>query len=158
MVTFICKGCKEEFKIIRKNQKYCTTHCYHTYRAKNGDPNVYRYFLSYQYWAKKRNLIFELTLDDFAKLIVSNCFYCGVEPAIYLPHKKKSSALPEKRNGVDRANSSEGYNKENCVSCCKVCNFAKNNLPLVEFQSWLRQLVQYRLLLAPQLLHTNANK
>ena len=47
-------------------------------------------------------------------------------------------------NGVDRVDSSLGYIEENCVPCCKFCNYAKRALPVDVFIGWARQLVAYQ--------------
>jgi len=57
-----------------------------------------------------------LTIEDYAKIIIMPCHYCG-ENETY-----KSIC------GVDRVDSSIGYNIENCVSCCSMCNRMKGCL------------------------------
>ena len=52
--------------------------------------------------------------DDIAKdLMTSACVYCGL------------LELNVRVNGIDRLDSSKGYTSENCVPCCKSCNFMK---------------------------------
>ena len=42
--------------------------------------------------------------------------------------------LNEKRcNGIDRMDQKHGYVIENCVSCCKLCNFMKGALDNITF-------------------------
>jgi 5-methylcytosine-specific restriction endonuclease McrA len=36
-------------------------------------------------------------------------------------------------NGIDRKNNSLEYTLENCVPCCRQCNFAKQGLSEIEF-------------------------
>ncbi len=36
-----------------------------------------------------------------------------------------------------KIDSTIGYTKENTTPCCSTCNFAKNNLTLNEFKTWL---------------------
>ncbi len=43
-------------------------------------------------------------------------------------------------NGIDRLNSGSGYESGNCVSCCKTCNLAKNDLGVEEFRTWVRAI------------------
>lgn len=62
-------------------------------------------------------------------LIISDCVYCGA-----------ISNWPHGRNGIDRINSSIGYDKTNCVSCCKYCNRAKSDRTTDEFKSWAKRL------------------
>ena len=77
--------------------------------------------------ADKRNLIWDLSLENFIKLINQNCFYCNLEPNI-TTHVSKL-----KRNSIDRVDSTIGYILSNCVPCCKVCNNMKKNLPQSQF-------------------------
>jgi len=60
--------------------------------------------------AKKREIPFELTKEQYANLVIGAiCHYCG-------------GILPEVGSGADRKNSSAGYSVENCVPCCRNCN------------------------------------
>jgi hypothetical protein len=60
--------------------------------------------------ARRRGISFDLDVKEFEALIPSNCYYCS-----------------DKSNGIDRWNSNLGYTINNCVPCCKECNFLKNN-------------------------------
>jgi hypothetical protein len=91
--------------------------------------------------AKTRNYVWDLDFQNFIELINGNCYYCGIEkcsPFIWrYKYEEKSLLL----NGVDRIDNSIGYTKENSVSCCKTCNFAKNELSFDEFKKWANRLV-----------------
>ena len=67
-------------------------------------------FFSLKSSAKRRGLVVEIELDDFIKITKGLCEYCGEINAGF---------------GVDRVDSSIGYLKYNCVSCCSDCNFMK---------------------------------
>lgn len=97
---------------------------------------------SYKKHARERNLSFELTYDEFKNMLSKNCIYCKAEPfAIYqiLDSNTKSvrAGIPIKYNGIDRLDSQKGYTVQNTVSCCKICNRAKSDLPLAEFLKWI---------------------
>jgi len=93
--------------------------------------------------AKNRGLNFTLSKEEFATLTKGNCEYCGIEPLqVFTGTSKKST--PYLYNGVDRLDNKLGYTKENCVSCCKICNIAKHALTLEEFMSWIRRLVKFQ--------------
>jgi len=66
-------------------------------------------YTKYKYYSKKRGIIFNLDKTYFDKLLKDKCNYCGLD----------------KSNGVDRINSSKSYSIDNCVSCCRTCNFMK---------------------------------
>lgn len=53
--------------------------------------------------------------EHCAELVKNACFYCGAEPATTL-------------NGFDRMDSTAGYHANNCVPCCRACNFMKKSL------------------------------
>jgi hypothetical protein len=77
-------------------------------------------FYMYQKRAEEYRLPFEFTLDMFESLVRQPCYYCAI--------------IQEKGfNGIDRKNQKEGYIGENCVSCCKVCNFIKGSLDNITF-------------------------
>lgn len=67
-------------------------------------------FTNYKSSAKKRNLTFDLTMDEFMSFWQGNCNYCGDQIATV---------------GIDRVDSDIGYTLDNCVPCCKRCNEIK---------------------------------
>jgi hypothetical protein len=88
---------------------------------------------------KNGNLKFELTLEEFTKLISSPCFYCNSEPYQNYNHKGKSY----KHGGIDRLCSSGNYTIENCVSCCKCCNSGKKSMELKDFYEWVVRVYNF---------------
>lgn len=85
-------------------------------------------YRQYKNAARIHKRIFELTIQEFEKLITSDCVYCGKSPST--KNRVKLSFLV---NGVDRVDSNIGYVISNCVSCCKRCNWVKNDLSVSEF-------------------------
>lgn len=107
------------------------------YMLANPDSGYKSIMRSYIYNAKWRGYSFDLTFDEFKKLVVSNCHYCGNEPSnIYF---KNYYDAPY--NGIDRVNNNLGYTLSNVVSCCKTCNVAKNNQTYDEFMQWINRFV-----------------
>lgn len=76
--------------------------------------------------AKRRNLIFSLSKEEFRNLRGASCVYCG-------------SQSP---NGVDRYDNRIGYTKENAVSCCRLCNYAKRDMPAADFIAWAKRVYE----------------
>jgi len=72
-----------------------------------------------------------LTLEEYKTLVTSSCHYCGALPVAH-PHVKLLVGLCLK-NGIDRLDSSKGYEPDNCVSCCKTCNREKLDQPYSQF-------------------------
>ena len=91
-------------------------------KKENQAWNVYRQN------SKRKNLEFSLTKMEFKKLVRSPCTYCDYSPG------------EGDLNGIDRLNNSEGYHTQNAVSCCFICNRAKNRMSAPEFYSWAMRL------------------
>jgi hypothetical protein len=65
--------------------------------------------------AKKRNLCWELTLEQWQNLVIGKtCHYCD-------------GGLPEAGCALDRKDSSVGYTINNVVPCCSECNEIKGD-------------------------------
>jgi hypothetical protein len=88
---------------------------------------------------KRGKLPFSLLKDEFRKLVVSNCTYCGVSSA-QVRHPNRGGNGDFVYNGIDRVDNSKGYSADNCVPCCKICNRAKRDMPQSEFFAWAERL------------------
>lgn len=78
-------------------------------------------YREYQCNAKKGGRVFTIRFDYFCDLITRNCHYCG-SPPLSLRTRCGASVL---YSGIDRVGNERGYTKENCIPCCKKCNFLK---------------------------------
>lgn len=87
--------------------KWCTTFLSKTTPA----------FTTYQKGAVKRNLVFELTKEQFDTIVKQRCYLCGLETS------------DTHTNGIDRHDNNVGYVMDNCRSCCGHCNFMKRDAP-----------------------------
>lgn len=67
-------------------------------------------------YAKFKNKTFTLTKKEYINEINKPCYYCNN----ILSDKSKFSI------GLDRMNNNKGYEIDNVVSCCKICNTLKN--------------------------------
>lgn len=72
----------------------------------------------------------DLSLEDYKRLVTGDCYYCGNPPSQPL-HGAASRGLL--RNGIDRVDNKKGYGLENCVSCCVSCNREKRAQPIEVF-------------------------
>lgn len=79
--------------------------------------------------AKKRKLEWKLTDIEAFEFMISKCGYCGDEPSI-----------PENKNGIDRIDNNVGYIFDNCVACCKYCNYAKFTNNINDFKIWINNI------------------
>jgi hypothetical protein len=117
-ITKSC-GCKKKELINTANRLY--------YENNNNKSVEKRMFSSY----KKHGKDFNLTFEEFSTIITKDCSYCGDKPS--KERFSKNGNLSVLLNGIDRVNSSEGYNLNNCVPCCTTCNIMKNTLTIEEF-------------------------
>ena len=130
-------GClrKEIGKIRIFKEKQPTIH------KKSGSAGFSLLFKGYERGAEKRNLPFELTKEQFAILTLSVCEYCGQDPKSIIKYSQGKLKTIEKSeyiyNGIDRKNNNLGYTVDNCVPCCKQCNYSKRDMGFEEWISWI---------------------
>jgi hypothetical protein len=72
--------------------------------------------------AEKRKKVFDISLDLYRELALSDCFFCGASPS-QVSHGKHAIAV----NGLDRYDNTIGYCNNNVVPCCTTCNLQKGN-------------------------------
>lgn len=96
-------------------------------------------YASYRRRATIRGFSFELSVTEFHDLILRPCYYCGAPPA-QVPRSDDLLTY----NGVDRMDSTRGYRTDNCVPCCKVCNFAKQTLSSDEFLAHVAKIWKFQ--------------
>jgi hypothetical protein len=130
-------------KIANKNHLKTgrTWHCGCTdnrFRKEYGEAGFNALYASYRCNARNRNLNFNLTKDDFKILVESKCYYCDEVPK----QIKKGNRLYGNfiYNGIDRINNNIGYEINNVVPCCGICNQAKSNLDFDYFVKWISKV------------------
>jgi len=144
LVVFDIPDKKNKEKLNKQNKEYYLTHkeqarmtgrdyyWRHRERLLKEKKKIYRIpkyrFYALKSSAKCRGLIVEINIDDFIKITSDSCEYCG----------------KENRNfGIDRVDSSIGYLKENCASCCSTCNFMKLSMTKEQFLEQVRDIYNY---------------
>lgn len=91
-----------------------------------------------------RGFTFELTNEEFNRLITSNCHYCNSEPVEIQSLKRyNKTGKPIYMNGVDRIDSNKGYTIENTVPCCEMCNRMKLNYNIDKFYEHIEKIYNY---------------
>lgn len=116
-------GCLQK-EIISKRQ-----------RKNYNDGIINVLFGEYKKSARKRNLKFELSREEFIEMTSSSCYYCGALPSKI--RTVKGCIGKYIYNGIDRINNLEGYIHGNCVPCCLKCNSSKRTQTKEEFLSWI---------------------
>lgn len=84
----------------------------------------------YEANAKSKGREFSLSKEDVGLLFTSDCFYCG------------KVAVLNDLNGIDRANNSVGYTKDNSLPCCAKCNYIKNKYDKDDFLLWANMVAK----------------
>lgn len=82
-------------------------------------------FHQYLKSAKKRKIEWSLSKEDCELFYNKECHYC-------------SSTYPAL--GIDRVDNTKGYTIDNCVPCCKKCNWMKRDMTKEEFIYQIRQI------------------
>ena len=100
-------------------------------KLESGEAGFNALFKSYMVSAKERKRDFTLTKDEFRKLTISKCYYCGTEPNQLFGANRSNGKY--KYNGIDRKDNNRGYIKENCVPCCGNCNICKGKMDYEDF-------------------------
>ncbi|XWV25105.1 hypothetical protein QJ856_gp0671 [Tupanvirus deep ocean] len=96
-------------------------------RYDNNPERKYKHYLKN---AKTRNIKFQIDFDTFKKLIMENCYYCGLERR-------------EKLNGIDRIDNNKHYTLDNIVASCGICNKMKNTLNEATFILMCAHITHY---------------
>jgi hypothetical protein len=92
--------------------------------------NIKIHYSNYKRSANDKNLNFEISTEEFDKIIKAPCHYCGI--------------IQERGfNGVDRVNSEVGYVTDNCVSACSMCNYMKASLSENAFLGRVEHILTY---------------
>lgn len=110
-------------------------------RLSEGEAAFNRLYTYYQLGAKKRNITWNLSKDEFRQLTSSNCHYTGRKPA----QVSKGLGGDYVYNGVDRVDNSRGYELDNCVPCCGKVNEMKMDSKYEDFLAICKEVVEHRI-------------
>ena len=100
-----------------------------------GTSHIRYVYRMYRKNAKRRGIQFDISIAEFRQLAVLNCTYCGEPPRM---RKWVHQSIPI--NGIDRVDSSIGYEMKNCVTACSDCNKLKSNKPRDEFMELIGRI------------------
>lgn len=122
-----CKKCSsEKAKARYYKQKNETPERIKKNRKKFDKTPTGKYNI-YKRGAKQRCIEFKLTKDEFNVFWKKPCSYCG-DNVDYI--------------GLDRIDNSKGYERENIISCCGLCNRMKGTLTVEEFISHCKKITE----------------
>jgi hypothetical protein len=93
--------------------------------------NINYSYVTYINDSINKNLIFELTKEEFLEIVKKPCFYCNT--------------IQDKGfNGIDKKICNNGYIMDNIVSCCKMCNVMKGTLTPEIFFRRIEHILTYQ--------------
>jgi hypothetical protein len=105
------------------------------------ESNLRSLYVQYRHQAIKRGYTWSLSREQFAALTKQDCHYCGVPPIQeHIGRYGSTNGKPYIYNGIDRADNAKGYEADNVVPCCGVCNRAKMDRDLNEFIEWVKRI------------------
>lgn len=116
-------------------------------QSRRKPESVYKFlYQRYKSSAKKRNITFELSINEYKDIIKNDCYYCGSNPELKQPKRKMGDlvGVPVSYNGIDRIDNNMGYLKENCVACCSKCNYMKHEMSVTSFTEHILKIVNYQ--------------
>ncbi len=99
--------------------------------------------------AEKHGRSCTLTPGDVESLMFGTCVYCGDTPKQSTPPRRHvEGERPYAKQaplhlGIDRVDSSLGYDLGNVVTCCSLCNTAKLNLSLDAFKTHVAKMFNH---------------
>lgn len=95
-------------------------------------------FVSRRCDAKRRQLSWSLTLEQYSEITQKNCYYCNKIPSNEYGSNMYNGNY--KYSGIDRIDNLLGYEYHNCVPSCKECNAAKGMMSTAEFIQWINNI------------------
>ena len=87
----------------------------------------------YEFNSKHKSRLFKLTKEEFKKLTLSKCFYCGSKPSKEYTNGGSMTSGAYVYNGIDRVDNTKDYILSNVVPCCEKCNYMKKTMKQDEF-------------------------
>lgn len=121
-----CNNC---FNMIKPERKYLNKHsglcrfCVHKGTPYLSSYNHLKEGISRTNKKRKKQKSFELTFKEFLEFVeIKNCHYCN-RSIDWIKHSGNGSF----KYNLDRKDSNLGYSLNNCVVCCKVCNYMKGS-------------------------------
>lgn len=77
--------------------------------------------------AKTREIQYALSDDEALSMFNLPCYYCGDIEKV----------------GIDRIDSNRGYETDNCLPCCSMCNYMKRTYSKQEFLNQCKKISGY---------------
>lgn len=130
----LCPMCKEWRDI---NSYYKNNYSIDGYNSTCKICCKYRLKERYDFYknnAKRRNLDFDLSIEQFDIITQQECIYCGGYSGKY-----NNNSF----SGIDRVDSNKGYVEDNIVPCCDVCNKMKGVLTVSQWLNHIQSILDH---------------
>lgn len=121
---------------------YHAIRCGEAHRKKKGEASFNRVYSLFKNTVGRRGIKCSLSKQEFKLITSQNCKYCNAEPINNLKHNSRCYGVYN-YNGIDRIDSNLPYTYENCVPCCKYCNYAKNDMSTADFLNHIKKIYEY---------------
>ncbi|MHA1470848.1 MAG: hypothetical protein ACTSSP_09850 [Candidatus Asgardarchaeia archaeon] len=105
---------------------------------KKGEAAFNAIYSQYRNRANRKGIVFRLNKEEFKEITQKNCSYCGSDLSNYNPAPNNNGGFHY--NGIDRVVNLKGYELDNCVPCCSICNRAKDIMSKREFIEWIKKV------------------
>lgn len=105
-------------------------------RLKTGNAARNRVLKIYKDDANARHFSWNISDSQFDPLVLSPCHYCGRSPGRIVTWGRGVFVC----NGIDRLDSRVGYEENNVVPCCEICNRMKGTLTLEKFLERIKEI------------------
>lgn len=151
-VVWMCRcDCGNQHKVSMKNltngdTKSCGCLYNETRKSRllpDGIADFNNLYATYRNGAERRNINFNLDIEQFKNLTSKNCHYCNKAPLQRASRSKMTTYYPH--NGIDRIDSSSGYEIDNVVPCCERCNRLKMKMGYEEFLNAIKEIYEFRI-------------
>lgn len=142
--------CGRRKHVLEHNLRYGLTlgcGCHRGLKRKNEQTVGLRAIRTiYSCRAAKNDMSFNIPKNVFEELIMKDCHYCGTVPreAMYGRIRVDNTRARVTYNGLDRVDNSKGYEVDNVVPCCRICNIMKGELSVQEFYSHIQKIMDRR--------------
>jgi len=107
--------------------------------------NFKRLLNRYRSQSRARGIKWNLSSEEFRKMTKKPCYLCASQPHQLCKDENRESFKKYDGylySGVDRVDSSVGYEFSNCRPCCGNCNRMKNNMTLRNFKRHIKKIMK----------------
>jgi len=153
----VCPRCEQEVTMtsqtmLKSKSCGCTKKDSSTWKRKGavnkswklpeGEASFNHLYQQYSASAKKRNILFQLSKEQFREVVTQPCHYCGNCCQSIKINTRANGGFSY--TGIDRKDNQIGYTLLNSVACCKTCNFMKLDHSYDFFLSHIQKILTHR--------------